>query len=278
MALTRILLAVLMVASTTAVLMNNVNEDEHQSMAAEVSKLKSQMDNLRQENVELKLRVQLKDLQVEVAGLRRKNSMLKREGKVLTTQAAASGEDCLPTSRPCMLTLVYVSHPNGANAYGTERHGSFAMVPTGTIGYVSGSTAEAQQDCNHLGDDQDIQRCTGARVVKVMFGEPYVSGVEAIVKTGDIEELTEGMKVKFLSDQWRVSGGFSVGWMPKSGTNNEYLPEDQDLKETMLKGETFKIDAFWHEDGQWGADMHSDSGKSDSVLLMYAGTGFMQVV
>jgi len=265
MALTRILLAVLMVASTTAVLMNNVNEDEHQSMAAEVSKLKSQMDNLRQENVQLKLRVQLKDLQVEVAGLRRKNSMLKREGKVLTTQAAASGEGFKEN------TLVYVSNTSGAIAYGTSGYGSRAMVPTGTIGYVSGSYAEAKQDCDHFGDDPDIQRCTGANARKVMFGEPFV--VETIVQTGHIEELTAGMKVKFLADKWRIGEGKSVGWMPTSDYNNEYLPEDQDLRETMMKGESFKIGAFWQEDGQWGANEDLPT----SVTIMMYGDGFMQV-
>lgn len=84
MALKRMLLPALMIASTTAVLMSHVNEDQHQSMAAEVSNLTSQIENLRQENMELKLRVQLKDLQAEVAGLRRENSMLQRKGKETT--------------------------------------------------------------------------------------------------------------------------------------------------------------------------------------------------
>jgi len=84
MALKRMLLPALMIASTTAVLMSHVNEDEHKSMVAEVSNLTSQIENLRQENMELKLRVQLKDLQAEVAGLRRENSMLQRKGKETT--------------------------------------------------------------------------------------------------------------------------------------------------------------------------------------------------
>jgi len=83
MALNRILLPVLMIASTTAVLLNDANEDTHQSMVAEVSTLKSQMQSLHQENAGLKLRVQIKDLQAEVATLRRGNSMLQRQGKVL---------------------------------------------------------------------------------------------------------------------------------------------------------------------------------------------------
>jgi len=83
MALNRILLPVLMIASTTAVLLNDANEDKDQSMVAELSTLKSQMQSLHQENAGLKLRVQLKDLQAEVAALRRENSMLQRQGKVL---------------------------------------------------------------------------------------------------------------------------------------------------------------------------------------------------
>jgi len=197
-----------------------------------------------------------------------------KKAKVLTTQAAA-----LDDFNEHTLVHVTAVRGGGAKAQDDSRKGSDETVPTGTIGWVSAATGLQKEASSNA-----------ARVVKVLFGSPY--NLEAIVMTGDIEELTECANVKFFPDQWRSSQGYSEGSQvyTRSGYNNEYLPEDQDLRETMMKGETFKIDAFWQEDGQWGADMClctlekcseekcSDSGKSDSVLIMYGGNGFMQVV
>jgi len=198
-----------MIASTTAVLMSHVNEDEHQSMAAEVSNLTSQLENLRQENTELKLRVQLKDLQAEVAGLRRENSMLQRKGK------AADGDFKFPV-------LVYLTKD-------TKYENTREMK--GLIGYVE----EDQRENGEYGDGNMLD---GSVNVNFMFAG---GGSMFEVPAGNLALLKVGQEVKLKGNlqKDRHTEGDKTG-RPKidnsfiNGMNTE--DDDSVLKDWLSNG------------------------------------------
>jgi len=239
MALKRMLLPALMIASTTAVLMSHVNEDQHQSMAAEVSNLTSQIENLRQENTELKLRVQLKDLQAEVAGLRRENSMLQRKGK------AADGDFKFP-----MLVYLTKDTKDGADQRtvtqdtkdgADQRNVSEAMK--GLIGYVERDQRQNGEYKEHPGDGEMLD---GSVNVNFIFAE----GRDMFeVPKGDLALLEVGQEVKFKGNVANNSflNHFNAG-------NSDWLGFGIDC---INQGKTFIIQNLdeaneWTEnDGTW---------------------------